>query len=482
MSSAASTAPPAQEQTSPAHRRNKPSVSRRAALPLLLGLLVVAGIPVVATVRILDASALRNERARADASLQAQLQQAGDTLQGLADNASIRADDLTRSPALQRAFLTNDRATIAALARKNPGVVFYLHGSRVAGTVPHAALTRSTSLAFANGATVGRVVATLPLSGKLAKRLFGSTTHARTDRLLIVRHGLVPGSGERVRVAGRTIRLGSTSYRGGFAPIANAPGTQLLALRPERAISSSVAPYERRVLYAAIGSFGLLLLAGLLFGGPILRSLGDFRRAVSQAATDSLTGLANRWRFDEELALEWRRAERVGDSLALILADLDNFKSVNDGYGHPFGDEVLRQIAEILAGNIRHVDLAARYGGEEFAVIVPEADLEGAVKLAERLRVALEQHEIEFPGGKRKAVTASFGVAVKGDLPRAEELIAAADEALYESKRAGKNQVSPRLAGPDTTPRRPANRRKTAAAKKTPAKKSATRKPATGNS
>jgi diguanylate cyclase (GGDEF)-like protein len=465
MSSAASAATPAQEQTGP--RRNKTSVSRRAALPLLLGLLLVAGIPVVATVRILDASALRNERARTDASLQAQLQHAGDTLQGLADNASSHADDLSSSPALQRAFLTNDRASIAALARKNPGVVFYLHGSRVAGSVPREAITRPISLVL-NGATVGRVVATLPLDGKLAKQLLGSTTHDRADELLIVRHGVALGSGGRVRVEGKTIRLGGTSYRGGFAPIPNAPGTHLLALRPERAISQAVAPYEHRILYAAIGSFGLLLLAGLLFGGPILRSLGDFRRVVSQAATDSLTGLANRWRFDEELALEWRRAERVGDSLALILLDLDDFKSVNDTYGHPVGDDVLRRIAGILGTNIRQVDLAARYGGEEFAVIVPEADLEGGLQLAERLRSALEAHRIDLPGGDQRTVTASFGVAVKGDLPRAEELIAAADEALYESKRAGKNQVSPSPAEPEKA-RRAADRRKRAAAKKAPA-------------
>ena len=480
MSSAASTATPAQN--APARRRNKPSVSRRAALPLLLGLLVVAGIPVVATVRILDASALRNERARADASLQAQLQRAGDTLQGLADNASGRADDLSRLPALQRAFLTNDRASIAALARKNPGVVFYLHGPRVAGSAPRESITRSISLAL-NGTTVGRVVATVPLVAKLAKRLLRSTTHARADQLLIVRHGVVLGSGERVRVAGPTIRLDGTSYRGGFAPIPNAPGTHLLALRPERVISASVAPYEHRILYAAIGSFGLLLLAGLLFGGPILRNLGDFRRVVSQAATDSLTGIANRWRFDEELALEWRRAERVGDSLALILLDLDDFKSVNDTYGHPVGDEVLRRIAEILGTNIRQVDLAARYGGEEFAVIVPEADLEGGLQLAERLRSALEEHHMELPDGKPRAVTASFGVAVKGDLPRAEELIAAADEALYESKRAGKNRVSPGLPGEEEKPaRRVAERRKKAPAKKTAAKKTPRKTPAPGKS
>ncbi|MGZ4308386.1 MAG: diguanylate cyclase [Gaiellaceae bacterium] len=427
----------------------------------------MAGIPVVATVRILDASALRNERGHADAALQAQLQQAGAELQGLADNASTRAGDLSSSPVLQHAFLTDDRSAISALARLHPDIVLYLHGKRVAGRVPAAALTRSVSLAL-NGTTVGRVVATLPFSTRLEKRLARSATHAPGDRLLTVRSGVALASGEHVRVTGQTIRIDSERYRGASAPVPNAPGVHLLAARPERAIARAVAPYEQRVLYAAIGSFALLVLAGLLFGGPILRGIGDFRRVVSQAATDSLTGLANRWRFDEELALEWRRAERVGDSLALILADLDDFKSVNDSHGHPVGDEVLRRVAEILAGNIRQVDLAARYGGEEFAVIVPEADLEGAQRLAERLRAALEEHPIDLPGGKRLVVTASFGVAVKGDLPRPEELIAVADEALYESKRAGKNQVSPSLAGPAEKPRA-VDRRKRPAAKKAPA-------------
>jgi diguanylate cyclase (GGDEF)-like protein len=129
---------------------------------------------------------------------------------------------------------------------------------------------------------------------------------------------------------------------------------------------------------------------------------------------------------------------------------------------------VLRRIAEILGTNIRQVDLAARYGGEEFAVIVPEADLEGGLQLAERLRSALEAHHIDLPGGAQKTVTASFGVAVKGDLSGAEELIAAADEALYESKRAGKNQVSPSPAEPEK-PRGATDRRKRPAAKKAPA-------------
>src|SRR5207237_2652972 len=135
---------------------------------------------------------------------------------------------------------------------------------------------------------------------------------------LLVHSGKIVGSGARIRVTGHTVELGGTSYRGVMTPIPNAPRTKLVALRPSAAIVASVRPYQHRVLYAALGSFGLLLLVGLIFGGPILRTLGDFRRVASQAKTDSLTGLANRWAFDEELALEWRRAERVGDPLGLI--------------------------------------------------------------------------------------------------------------------------------------------------------------------
>jgi len=141
--------------------------------------------------------------------------------------------------------------------------------------------------------------------------------------------------------------------------------------------------------------------------------------------------------------LEWRRAHRVGDSLAFVLLDLDNFKQVNDTHGHPAGDAVLRMVGQVLLGGIRQVDLAGRYGGEEFALILPETDLTGALKLAERLRVALETTSIELADGKTLQVTASFGVALKDELRSADELVAAADEALYAAKRAGKNRVMP---------------------------------------
>ena len=141
--------------------------------------------------------------------------------------------------------------------------------------------------------------------------------------------------------------------------------------------------------------------------------------------------------------LEWRRAERIGASLGLILADIDDFKSINDGYGHQAGDDVLRRVGEVFAARVRQVDHAARYGGEEFAVLVPETDLAGVIRLAERLRVDLAEAQAVLPDGSKISVTASFGVAVKADVGSAEELVAAADEALYEAKRSGKDRVAP---------------------------------------
>jgi diguanylate cyclase (GGDEF)-like protein len=440
MSSAAPAASPAERQETP--RRRTPTLTRRSALQLLAALLVVAGIPVIATVRILDANALRNERSHADAALQVQLQSATNELQGKVDDAAGKAVDISGLPSLQRAFLTSNRPAIRRLARAYPGFAFYLHGRHVAGAVPKIAITRAASLLL-NGKPFGRVVASVPLDRELLRDLRRASGPARGDRLLFVNGSAVLGSGQRVSVDGKTIRIDKTSYRGQFRPIPNASQARLLGLRPTAEIVAAAEPYQQRVLFAALGSFALLVLVGLLFGGPIVRTLGDFRRIASQAATDSLTGLANRWTFDEELALEWRRAERVGDPLALVLVDIDDFKAINDTYGHQVGDEVLRGVGRVLSANVRQVDLAARYGGEEFAIIVPETDLEGAVQLAERLRVALEQERINVPDGSHIAVTASFGAAVKGGLPRAEQLVAAADATLYEAKRSGKNRVAP---------------------------------------
>ena len=165
------------------------------------------------------------------------------------------------------------------------------------------------------------------------------------------------------------------------------------------------------------------------------------RLVARQASTDGLTELANRREFEDSLANEISRAERFGGSLALILADLDNFKQVNDRFGHQAGDEVLRTFADILRETVRDIDVAARYGGEEFAILLPQTDIAGAERLAERLRGAVETRPTAHAQGIPVVVTSSFGVASFPEAETAPGLFAAADEALYRAKRAGKNCV-----------------------------------------
>jgi diguanylate cyclase (GGDEF)-like protein len=167
-----------------------------------------------------------------------------------------------------------------------------------------------------------------------------------------------------------------------------------------------------------------------------------------QAITDELTELANRRRFMERLDTELRRAERFDEPLALVFADLDDFKRVNDLYGHHVGDSVLRAFADVIRRRVRVIDLAARLGGEEFAILLIETDLDGAEALAENLRSAVASMEVRIVGGPPVRVTASFGVSDYPSARGAEDLMAAADLALYRAKREGKNTVRVSLRPP----------------------------------
>jgi len=160
-----------------------------------------------------------------------------------------------------------------------------------------------------------------------------------------------------------------------------------------------------------------------------------------QALVDGLTGLANRRQGEDALGAELARVARFGGSLAVVVADLDSFKDVNDRYGHPAGDSVLREFALLLQESLRDVDLASRWGGEEFLLILPGTDAAGGARVAERIRAALSGRIVLSVDGTPIPVTASFGVAATPAATTASELFAAADAALYEAKRAGKNRV-----------------------------------------
>ena len=156
--------------------------------------------------------------------------------------------------------------------------------------------------------------------------------------------------------------------------------------------------------------------------------------------TDELTGLANRRSFLARLEAEVVRSRRSGSPLGIVLADLDDFKRVNDTYGHAAGDAALRSFAAIVHSSSRDVDLPVRLGGEEFAVLLPDTDLDGAAQLAERLREALESTAIDYEGA-HISLTASFGVSCFPATANAEDLLTDADRRLYDAKRRGKNTV-----------------------------------------
>lgn len=172
--------------------------------------------------------------------------------------------------------------------------------------------------------------------------------------------------------------------------------------------------------------------------------LGQTLSQLRQLAThDELTGIINRREFQRALDEEWRRAERFKHPFALVIADLDHFKLINDTHGHQAGDEVLRHVASLLAGQVRTVDRVARHGGEEFALLMVETDRKQAVEALKRLYALLAETPCIIPGKNLTIqVTLSAGVAVMpSDASSPAELLAKADKALYAAKKAGRNRI-----------------------------------------
>jgi diguanylate cyclase (GGDEF)-like protein len=160
-----------------------------------------------------------------------------------------------------------------------------------------------------------------------------------------------------------------------------------------------------------------------------------------QAITDDLTGLVNRRRFLAVLELEVERSAQLGSGIGVVLIDLDDFKGVNDRFGHHSGDRVLAAFGSLLQEHVRDVDLAARLGGEEFALLLPEVEGRDVVSVAERLRRSLSDRPIASVEGNALSSTASFGVAQYRQGDTGEDLLRLADDALYRAKAEGKNRV-----------------------------------------
>jgi len=181
-----------------------------------------------------------------------------------------------------------------------------------------------------------------------------------------------------------------------------------------------------------------------LLSNPTILEATQLERTERSAVTDALTDLFNRRYFDRALELEIRRSARYDLCASLLMLDLDAFKPVNDLYGHPFGDLVLKRAGKVIRRSVRESDVACRFGGEEFAVILPETDRLGAFAVAERVRCEVERRFVEQSiEGRAVAMTLSGGIATFPEDGRdAARLMTRADQALYLSKTRGRNRVS----------------------------------------
>ncbi|MGF6112132.1 sensor domain-containing diguanylate cyclase [Pseudomonas frederiksbergensis] len=226
-----------------------------------------------------------------------------------------------------------------------------------------------------------------------------------------------------------------------FSRVGNLPLTVIVALSSNEVFAT----WERTavVISGATGvlCIGLLWLTWLLCRELRLRHNAE--QELSQlAATDALTGMANRRTLDQVLRHEWFRAQRSGQPLSVLMVDADHFKAFNDRHGHQGGDDALRSLAKVISANVRRPgDLVARYGGEEFSVILPETDSAGARQIAEAIRVAVEQ--LPLVAGADSPMTVSIGISTwtSASETTLEQLLFAADKALYQAKEGGRNRV-----------------------------------------
>jgi diguanylate cyclase (GGDEF)-like protein len=360
--------------------------------------------------------------------------------------------------ATRTAWLRLLAALAAALALVS--VVAYLIGRSIVATL-------SRFVAAARGIAQGKLAERVPAGGSDEFARLGQAFNEMAEQL---QDRLEDLAQERSRLRDATARFGE-------ALASTHDAEQLLEAIAETVVESTSATGGRVIgpdgsvlqvgdpdvgpgrielpLQAGRTSFGSLVLSGpefsiqdlesasLLVGHAIvaLDNARLHRIVEREARIDELTGIANRRAAERALEAELARSRRFGSPVALVLADLDGFKAVNDRFGHLAGDAVLREFADVLRGAIREVDLAARWGGEEFCLLLPGTDAAGAAIVAERVRVELAGRTVSAEDGAAQ-VTASFGVSSHPPAA-AEELVAAADAALYEAKRAGKNRVAP---------------------------------------
>ncbi|MBV7553681.1 sensor domain-containing diguanylate cyclase [Pseudomonas sp. PDM28] len=226
-----------------------------------------------------------------------------------------------------------------------------------------------------------------------------------------------------------------------FTRVGNLPLTVIVALSVDEVFAT-----WNRTAYVISGATGVLCIGLLWLTWLLCREL-RLRQSAEQelsqlAATDALTGVANRRSLDQTLRHEWFRAQRSGKPLSLLMIDADHFKAFNDRHGHQAGDEALRALAEVISANVhRPTDLVARYGGEEFSVILAETGSDGARQIAEHIREAVQKLPLVEAGEQPMSVSIGIATWTAASEITLEQLLFSADKALYQAKERGRNRV-----------------------------------------
>jgi diguanylate cyclase (GGDEF)-like protein len=391
-----------------------------------------------AIVLMLNRQAVHSNRQQVATQLQGSARLAASNARTFADDLLTRAGRIASSVALQRALVDGDEVALRRIAASDHARVEFR--GEAFGVLPAPPRLASTATIRSGSATVARITVGLAVDATALARLRHATPLPAKARLLLLEHarvlaGATPGARAAVR-SGR-LALGGVSYVFGSAPLP-VKGVRVLAIESTADVSASTGTFLRRTLVAALLT---LLLAGALavrLARPLARMFGDLSE---RAERDELTGLANRRTLDDRLREEIDRARRYRTHMTLVLVDIDDFKQVNDRYGHQCGDDVLRRVAVVLSRSLRELDLAGRFGGEEFALVLPGTSVGGACRVAEQIRRAVAQIDVLGPASQRVRITASFGMAEFPACATLEDLVERADGCLYDAKRRGKNRV-----------------------------------------
>jgi diguanylate cyclase (GGDEF)-like protein len=360
----------------------------------------------------------------------------------LQSNLKVQASQLATSLELQRAVITRDQTDLERIAAAHHALITLRTHS--VGALP--AQPRITSKAtISDGRHVlATVTVGLPLGQDvlaLLRRTIPLPSHAS---LALLYNGAITAGGPR---GARPVFAGGRTEVGGIAFAAQSaalelPHARLAAIEPVSAIDALSDRYRSLVYLAAIATLAVAGGLASRLARPLASIVGEVAHLSRQAQTDALTGLANRRGLTDRLEAELAHAHDSGKSVSFVLADVDDFKLINDTHGHQTGDYVLREVAKTLAGSVRELDLVARYGGEEFAVVLAGSRLPDGVRVAEKMRKAIHEITVGGPAGEDAHLTMSFGVAEFPTYPGVDALVAAADAALYQAKRSGKDQVA----------------------------------------